>query len=215
MNIRLAIADDHPMVIQGICNMLSPYKNLEIIARYETGAALLEGLAKEQPDVLLLDIQFPDAIGTDLVRIISEKHPNVRTLAVTSVQNPYTVTDMMSHGCLGYVLKNVSPEVLIQAIETVYIGDEFIEPRLKEQVMKFLIHPAKQTRKAGAPLRLTNREQEILEMICDGLTNYEIGEKLFLSHRTIENQRLALYQKLEVKNTAELVKLSLQMGLLR
>lgn len=215
MNIKIAIADDHLMVIEGLCKILSPCKHLEIIAKYETGKALLEGLNMQQPDVLLLDIQFPDASGNDLARIISQKYPNIRILAVTSVNNPYTVTDMMTHGCLGYVLKNVSPEVLVDAIESVYRGEEFIEPRLKDHVMQSLIHPNKQSRKAGGTVYLTNREQDILEMICEGLTNIEIGEKLFLSHRTIENQRLALYQKLEVKNTAELVKISLQLGLLK
>src|SRR5687768_20936 len=102
MNVQIAIADDHPMVIQGICNMLSPYKHMKVIAKYGTGASLLEGLCIEQPDVLLLDIQFPDALGHDLVRIISKKHPRVRIIAVTSVDNPYSVKDMMSHGCLGY-----------------------------------------------------------------------------------------------------------------
>ena len=214
MNVQIAIADDHPMVIQGICNMLSPYKHMEVIAKYGTGTSLLEGLNTRQPDVLLLDIQFPDALGNDLVRIISKKHPHVRILAVTSIDNPYSVKDMMSHGCMGYVLKSASPEVLIEAIETVHRGEEYIEAVLKEQVLQSLIHPGRQSRRSPT-VRLTNREQEVLELICEGLTNYDIGEKLFLSHRTVENHRLALYQKLNVKNTAALVKLSLQLGLIK
>lgn len=215
MNIKIAIADDHPMVIQGVCNMLSTYRHLEITDKYGTGAALLEGLGKRQPDVLLLDVQFPDALGNDLARIIAEKYPGIGMLVVTSIDNPYNVTDMMAHGCLGYVLKNVSPEVLVEAIESVHRGEEYIEPQLKNKMLQFLIHPDKAQSRKNGTIRLTNREQDILEMICQGLTNYEIGEKLFLSHRTVEKQRLALYQKLEVKNTAELVKISLQMGLLR
>lgn len=211
MSIKIAIADDHLMVIEGIANLLKPYEHLEVIARYSTGAALLEGLIEQQPDVLLLDLQFPDTTGNDLMRVIAKKYPKVRVLAISSVENPFHVKDMLQHGCKGYVLKSVGQAVLLEAIESVNRGEEYLEPAMKEQLLQAFMNP---TSKHLKTIRLTKREQEILEMICAGNTNYEIGDKLFLSHRTVENHRLSLYQKFDVKNTAMLVKVALQHGLI-
>src|SRR5690606_18939105 len=105
MNIKLAIADDHPLVAQGISKMLARYPQVEIRAYYPTGAALLAGLAEEQPDVLLLDIHFPDTTGNELVRTIIPKYPELKILVLTSVDDPYEVQDMIQNGCLGYVQK--------------------------------------------------------------------------------------------------------------
>jgi DNA-binding NarL/FixJ family response regulator len=118
--IKIAITDDHPMVISGISNMLSLYDHIQIIGKYGNGEALLAGLEKAQPDampdVLLLDIQLPDKTGNELMRIISRQYPNVRVLAITSMDTPYHIKDMLKNGCLGYVLKQVEHETLLHAI---------------------------------------------------------------------------------------------------
>lgn len=211
--IKLTIADDHPMVITGLLNILRPYPHLEVIATYLTGAALLEGLKEQVPDVLILDLHLPDTTGNELARILKRQYPQLRILVVTSVDNPYHVRDLLQHGCLGYILKSAAPETVVAAIEQVYQGEEFLEPALQQQVLDSVLHPA--AHKKARHVRLTKREQEILGMLCDGLSNYEIGDKLFLSHRTIENHRMSLYQKFDVKNTASLVKMALQLGLIK
>lgn len=207
MNIKIAIADDHPMVAEGISKMLARYPQVEITAQYPTGAALLEGLKQQQPDVLLLDIHFPDTTGNELVRIIAPQYPQLKILALTSVDNPFEVQDMMQHGCSGYVQKTIASETLVQAIETVYRGEQFLEPAIKEALVRAMLQPG---HKNLQDMKLTTREQEILELICDGLTNIDIGQKLFLSHRTIENYRLTLFQKFGVNNATRLVKLAFQ-----
>lgn len=212
MTIKLAIADDHPLVVEGISKMLARYPDIHIGASYATGGALLEGLKEEQPDVLLLDMHFPDTTGNALIREIKPQYPDLKILVLTSVDDPFDVQDMMQQGCLGYVQKTVAPEVLAQAIETVFYGEEFLEPSLKEALVKALLRPGK---KSLGTVQLTTREQEILELVCQGLTNMEIGEKLFLSHRTIENHRTSLYQKFEVNNTAGLVKIAVQLKLVK
>lgn len=211
MNIKIAIADDHPIVIEGISNLLKKEKNLEVVATYQTGEEVLKGLKKEQPDVLLLDIQFPDTTGNELARIIIPKYPKIKILVLSGVDNIFDIKDMMQQGCAGYILKNVALNVLVEAIETVHAGKEFLEPELKEQLFKSLLKPGLEKKSS---YKLTQREQKILELIAEGYTNTQIAGMLFLSYRTIQNNRSALYQKLEVNNTPELIKKALQIGLI-
>jgi len=212
MSIKIIIADDHPVVVEGISNLLRAQQHLEVIATYNTGAELLQGLAMQQPDVLLLDIQFPDTTGNDLARAIIPKYPEIRILVLSGVDNIFNIKDMMQQGCAGYILKNVSLPTLVKAIETVHAGKEFLEPELKEQLFNSLLHPAGQEKMIA---ELTQREQKILELISRGHTNMEIAKLLFLSYRTIQNNRLTLYQKLDAHNTPELIKKALQQGLIQ
>ena len=210
MKIRVAIADDHQLVSEGISTLLHTQKEISVTAVYHTGAGLLEGLKQQQPDVLLLDIQFPDCSGNELIRIIGPAYPDMRVIVVSSIDNVMDIKDMMKHGCSGYILKNVAFQVLVEAIHTVFRGGEYIDPDVKEQLYKSLLHPGKQ--KAEGNKKLTLREQKILELIAQGRTNVEIAGQLFLSYRTIQNNRLTLYQKFGVHNTAELIKVAIQLG---
>ncbi len=212
MSIRIAIADDHPVVAAGMANLLREYEHFNVIAIYHSGAALLAGLEREQPDVLLLDIQFPDTTGNELMKIIAQQYPKVRVLAVTSVNNVFDIKEMMQLGGKGYILKSAALEVLIEAIEKIYAGEEYLEPVLKERLYQTLLNPAGQKR---SEYKLTQRELTILELLAEGKTNNEIAAQLILSHRTIENNRLSLYQKLEVNNTAALLNTAYKKGLLK
>jgi len=211
VHIRIDITDDHPMVISGIKNMLYYYKHIEIGNVYHSGKALLEGLEKEQPDLLLLDIQLPDKSGNELARIITKKYPEIRILILTSMDNLFHLKDMMRSGCSGYLLKTADKETLVTAIEEVAAGGEFIQQSLKDQ----LVHSVLKTKAQKDMISpLTRREKEILALIASEMTNPEIAKKLHLSQRTVENHRFSLMQKLNVKNTAGLTKLALEMGVI-
>lgn len=207
MHIKISIADDHPMVVNGIRNMLHYNRHIEVLHTYHTGKDLMDGLAQTTPDVLLLDIQLPDHSGNELARIISKKYPHVRMLVITSMEQTFHVKDMMRSGCSGYLLKTVSKEVLIEAIEEVYAGREYIAPELKEQ----LVNEALKIKPPS--VSITRREKEILGLIATGLTSQQIAVQLCLSQRTIENHRFSLMQKLQVKNSLGLAKIAMQMGL--
>jgi DNA-binding NarL/FixJ family response regulator len=208
--IRIAITDDHPMVITGLRNMLLQYPEMEVIATYGDGDELLKGLALNQPDVLLLDICMPGQTGNDLARTISRDYPDIKMLALTSMDSSYHVKDMLDHGCLGYLLKKTDQQTLADAINEVFAGNQFIDPSLREQMHEAMLN----RRKAGGLPSLTRREKEILQYVASGLTNQEIADKLFLSLRTVKNHRFNLLQKLDVKNTAELVTLAMKAGLI-
>ncbi len=210
--IKVAIIDDHPMVITGIQNMLSPCKQIRLVDSYETGDALLEGLEKKQPDVLLLDIQLPGIKGDELAEIIRERWPDIKILAMTGFDTPFYVRNMFDKGCLGYMLKNTDQSTLIHAIETVYKGERFIDEMLKEQLAMQVLK-IKKSNASGPPPVLTRREKDILRLIVQEYTSQEIADSLFLSLRTVEKYRLNMLQKLHVRNTAGLVKAAISMGL--
>ncbi len=211
MHITIIIVDDHPMVINGIKNMLHYYKHIETLASYTNGHDLLKGLQDHQPDVLLLDIQLPDRSGNELARIISKEYPAVRIIALTSMDNTFHLKDMMRNGCKGYLLKTADHRMLLDAIESVYQGKEYIEPSLQQQLLQKVLHIKASENKANT---LTRREKEILALIASELTSAEIAKKLHISQRTVENHRFSLMQKLNIKNTAGLTKAALEMGLI-
>jgi DNA-binding NarL/FixJ family response regulator len=213
--INITIVDDHPMVISGLKNMLEPFPYIQVISAFSGGEALLEGLKIKQPDVLLLDILMPGIQGPEVAKIITRTYPAIKILAITSLNAPVHIKSMMRQGCKGYLLKNTDQNVLVHAIETLYQGEEFIEPALKEQMLQNMLKfktkdSASHTEQIPT---LTRREKEILQLIIQEYSNQEISEKLFLSLRTVENHRFNLQQKLDVKNTVGLVKIAIQMGL--
>lgn len=213
--INISIVDDHPMVISGLRNMLESFPHIKVISAFTCGEDLLEGLRINQPDVLLLDILMTGMQGTEVVEKVTQHYPEIKILALTSLNAPAYVKSMMRRGCKGYLLKNTDQNILVEAIETVYQGEEFIESALKEQMLQNMLHfkaKAVSSHSGQAPA-LTRREQEVLQLIVQEYSNQEISEKLFLSVRTIENHRFNLQQKLDVKNTVGLVKIAIQMGL--
>jgi DNA-binding NarL/FixJ family response regulator len=212
MLIRIAIADDHPMVINGLKDMLSNCKHIQITDTYPDAAGLLEGLKKNRPDVLLLDIQLPDKNGDELAPLLLKTFPGLRILTLTNFDNTLYVSNMLKNGVLGYLLKNTDLRTLIEAIETVYRGEVFLKPAMKEKLEQFRQQIKRHT---SSKYALTPREKEILRLIVNEYSNQEIADKLFLSLRTVENYRLNLSLKLEVKNTAGLVRKAIELGLLQ
>lgn len=213
-NINLAIADDHPMVISGLISLLSPFRHIHVTGAYPNGAALMEGLMHNRPEVLILDIVLPDQSGKELVPIIKQQYPDIRILILTSLDAPAMVTSMMRRGCTGYLLKGAGPQLLAHAIETVHRNQEYIDASLQEQMLQNVMKYKSDLRQQIIVPELTQREKEIITLIAQEFTTKEISDKLFISYRTAENHRYNLIQKLDVKNTAGLVKAAIQMGLI-
>lgn len=210
MKIHIAITDDHPMIIVGLRNMLSAYPHIVLTGAYGTGAELLKGLQEHLPDVLLLDIQLPDKTGDELATQILKKYPELKILTLTNFNSMLYVHNMLRIGVKGYILKTTDPETLINAIEEVYNGNEFIDHAVKD---KLNAYTSKMKKEAHLRPTLTLREKEILKLTVNGSTIQEISEKLFIGLRTVEYYRSNLLLKLEAKNMAALIKKALEMGL--
>jgi DNA-binding NarL/FixJ family response regulator len=211
MQIRLGITDDHLLVINGIRAMLADAPYIEIIFAENTGHALLERLTATSIDVLLLDIQLPDSSGIDLCKLVKKQDKNIQIIGLTNFGETHYVKQMMRNGASGYLIKNTDPHTLIEAIDTVYRGEQFLDPQIK----KALLEETLTGKKSGfMEVILTKRETEILALIAQELSNQEIADQLFISLRTVETHRLNLTQKLGAKNTASLVKEAYKRGLI-
>ncbi len=204
--ISLAITDDQVIILNGLQKILADVPNIQITGVYNNGDELLEGLVKQQPDVLLLDIQMPGKSGIELAAIITKTYKQIKIIALTNIDVVAQIKKILQQGVVGYLLKDANPETIVRAIETVHAGDQYIQEELKQQLLNSLSsHNSRQI--------VTRREKEILQLIVDEFTNQEIADKLYLSLRTVENHRNNLLQKLDVKNTAGLVKVAIQEGL--
>jgi DNA-binding NarL/FixJ family response regulator len=211
MKIKIAIADDHPLIISGLQYALTKCNDMEITGSYSNGKDLLTGLAFSQPDVLLLDIQMPGQTGIELAEAINGLYPLVKMLALTNLDNVYYIKNMLRKGVKGYILKTSMEPVILDAIRKVYNGEEYLDIYLKEKVLRETLRAKKDI--SVNPM-LTSREKEVLQFIALDLTSQEIADKLFVNKRTIDSHRLSLFMKLGVKNMAGLVKKGIQLGLI-
>src|SRR5687768_17378276 len=155
--IRVAIADDHPLIINGLLQIFQSCEDIEVIATYADGRELLKGLAALQPDVLLLDLQMPHGTGEEVAPVISATYPAIKMIALTNQDNTYYVKTMLKLGATGYVLKTSGADSIIDAIRQVNAGEIFIDPLLKEKLVQETLHTKKM--QASVP-QLTRREKE-------------------------------------------------------
>lgn len=208
--IRLAIIDDHAVVLDGLKTMLNAFENLEVMYTTQSAHQLLDHFQSDVPDVLLMDIQMPEINGIDLCKQITKQHPSIKVIAFTSFDDSNYVKQIFRSGAKGYLLKNSDKHTILKAIETVMQNEEYMDDAIKKILLQESITGH---RRSIFDVPLTKREKEILKLIAEGLSSQEIADKLFISLRTVETHRLNLNQKLDVKNTAGLVKEAIKRGL--
>ncbi len=210
MSIYIAIADDHPMILDGLQNILPHYPDVVLKGSYKNGNALLEGLETFLPDVLLLDIQMPDLTGDELAPVLLKRYPDLKILVLTNFDSALYANNMFKRGVHGYLLKTAENSVLIEAIRTVYEGRQYLQDSMKEKIRQMSI---RDKNASFSKSTLTPRELEILQLIVNGYSAPQIAEQCFLSQRTVVNYRTSIMLKLDVNNTAMLVKKALTSGL--
>ena len=211
MKIKVAIADDHPLVINGLKSILANSTEMELTGSYNNGIELLKGIAISDPDVLILDIHMPGQKGDELAEIILDQHPGIKILALTNEDSVYHIKNMLRKGVHGYILKTTSESILLDAILKVFHGEQYLETVLKEKVIQDTLQAKKQV--SATPV-LSDREKEVLRYIAQDMTSQQIADKIFVSKRTIDYYRLSMLTKLGVKNVGALVKKGIQLGLI-
>lgn len=212
MKIKVAILDDQYIVLNGVQQMLSLQPGIEVTGLFQNKKELEKGIAKNTPDILLLDIRMPDEDGDAVAAWLRKENPGIKILALTNFDTIQYVKKMMKSGVEGYLLKNTDVTTLVNAITTVYNGETYIEPSIKEQILNESLSIQKKIKQVPT---LTKRELEILTLIVNQhATSQEIADILFLSLRTVESHRYHLFQKLGVKNVSGLVAKSLELGIL-
>lgn len=208
--IRVSLVDDHPAILNGLRMILAAFPNITILGHYTDGQQLMRGLETALPDIIIMDIQLPGEDGIGLCKRVLATWPAVKVIVFTNCNDRHYVKSMFQQGASGYLLKTADGNILMAAIEAAMAGEQYIHDELKEHLFQQVIAPKKPDRYVPS---LTRREKEILGLIAQGLSNQEIAAQLFLSVRTVENHRFHLIQKLDVKNTAALVKKAIELGL--
>jgi len=200
--IRVLIADDHQMFVDGLKSLLVEEKEMCVVGEASNGYEVLEICEHEQVDIVIMDINMPLMDGIQTSKKLSKTHPSVKILGLSMYNDKDYITDILKAGARGYVLKNTGKDSLMNAIATLQSGSTY----LSEEVSKTLLSSFMKSQTGDQLIeKLSDREREVLDCIASGLTTHEIADKLFISKNTVETHRKNLLYKLKAKNTAELV----------
>lgn len=210
-SIKIILADDEVLFRKGISFLLSREENLEIIFEASNGSELILFLREAQslPDIIIMDLKMPSLNGVEATKIILKEFPQIKIIALTSYESKSFVANMIAIGAVSYLVKNASPQELLKTIQEVALKGFYYSDYVLKIIQENLLEE-KNTKSHMDSNFLTNRELEVLKMICDQNTTVEIAEKLFISPRTVEGHRNNLLLKTESKNSAGLVVFAIQ-----
>ncbi|MCD0450168.1 response regulator transcription factor [Actinocorallia sp. API 0066] len=198
--IRVFLLDDHEVVRKGVAALLEAEGDIEIVGEAATAAQALARIPAAAPDVAVLDVRLPDGDGVSVCRDIRAAHPEIRCLMLTSFEDEDALFDAVMAGASGYVLKQIHGSDLVGAVRTVASGQSLLDPRSTGQMLQRLRD--RETRKD--PLAaLSAQERQILELIGEGLTNRQIGERMFLAEKTVKNYVSNLFAKLDMRRRTQ------------
>ena len=208
---KVILADDHPIVREGMKRVINKSEGLKVIAEVADGETLLEVLKNTTCDIVALDISMPGPDGIEILQLIKTTYPLLKVLIVSMHNEKEYFRMALLKGADGYVLKDDGIEKIVTALHDIYDGKRFFSSELIPYFVDE--HTALQ---AGIKIlqKLTRRESEILKLIVAGQTSKEVAEKLGLSKRTVDNHRYHIMEKLDVKNVAELIRVSFLKGLI-
>jgi DNA-binding NarL/FixJ family response regulator len=202
--IRILIADDHPLIITGIKSALSDIEDFEFVADADNGYKVIEKLESGvAADIILMDINMPKLDGLACTRMVRKKFPEVKIIALSQYDEKRFVKLMIKNGAMGYILKDSGKDILEKAIRTVYGGETYFCERL---YVRLLNQELKQEDTSALFPKLSEREIEVMKLICEEYSSQEIADKLFISFHTVESHRANMMSKAGVKNTAGLVR---------
>ena len=203
--IKVMIVDDHPMVAEGIQSILESYDDINVVGCLPNGRAAIESVAELDPDVILMDLNMPEIGGLSATEILLERQPDTRIVILSMHDNPEYISSALSHGAMGYILKDVPTDEIKLAIDTVMRGERYLCTGAQGS-----LEP-----KDAARESLTEREQTILMQLAQGKSNKEVALTLDISVRTVETHRKNIKRKLGISSTAGLTRYAMEHGVLQ
>jgi DNA-binding NarL/FixJ family response regulator len=206
-SIRLLIADDHPVVRDGLRAMLATQPDMELVGEAVTGTEAVTHARALRPDVVLMDLQMPELDGPGAIATLREQAPEVRVLVLTTYGTDADITRAIDAGATGYLLKDAPREQLFAAIRAAARGESVLSPSVATRVLGRMRAPAEEA--------LSPRELEILQAVARGLSNKEIGRQLYVSEATVKTHLLRIFGKLGVDDRTAAVTVALERGIIR
>jgi two-component system, NarL family, response regulator NreC len=207
--IKLIIADDHELFRKGLAELLRKHEDIKIVKSVADGLEFMELVNSQfEADIVLLDITMPNMDGFEVLKELKTLNSHIKPIVISMHSDGNYIAKCAKMGAYGYLLKNTDESELILAIRNVYKGKKYFSAEISEKMINFM------STQSISENVLSNKETEVLGLLSKGLTTKEIATKLFVSSRTIETHRANILKKLEVKNTAELIKKAIKMNLI-
>jgi DNA-binding NarL/FixJ family response regulator len=203
---RIVLADDHPIVLDGLRNLLRAEEDFELVGEATSGLAALKIIRETQPDIAVVDISMPEMNGIALSRRLAAEMPALRLLVLTLHEDRAYLNQALEAGVRGYVLKRSAVENLVQAVRAVLVGGLYIDPAIVGRVFDGKRASKKSAAKNGMAPTLTDREADVLKMAASGLTNKEIASRLDVGVKSVETYKARGLEKLGLKTRAELIR---------
>jgi two-component system, NarL family, response regulator DevR len=207
--IRVFLLDDHEIVRRGLADLLSSTADLVVVGEAATAGEALRRIPAARPVVAVLDARLPDGNGIDVCRDIRSAHPEVRCVILTSYDDDEALFAAVMAGAAGYLLKQIAGNTLLDAIRAVAAGRSLMDPAVTGKLLERLRHPLQPDPRVS---ELTPREREILELIAEGLSNKQIGAKLFLAEKTVKNYVSSLLAKLHMQRRTQAAVFGAEIG---
>ena len=209
----ILIADDHQIVRQGLRGLIEAEPDFCVVGEVSDGLETLRLAERLSPDVLVLDLAMPGLHGLEVVRRIGRRWPKIRVIILSMHSNEHYILDALRNGALGYVFKDSCTDNLVRAIRDALAGRRYLPPPFSESAIAAYIDVTKRSA-VDVYETLSNREREVLQLVVEGRTNAEVGNRLFISPRTVEAHRARLMRKLSLRNEADLIRYAFKKGLL-
>jgi len=213
-SISLVIADDHEIFRDGLALMLSKQETLSLVGQASNGRELIQLVTDKKPDLVLTDIKMPHLDGIAAAKLLLQQNPGLKIIALSMFEEENLIVEMLEAGAKGYLLKNADKKEILEAIFTVHGGDIFYCRHTSARLASLIVKSKFDPHKRDPGTLFTERERQVIQLICRQHTAQEIGEKLFLSKRTVEGYRTKILEKMEVKNTAGVVIFALKHNLI-
>ncbi len=209
---RVALADDHPIFLAGLCNLIDAEADLELVGQANSGQSALKMIREKSPDVAIVDISMPEINGIALTRRLAEECPNVRVVILTLYEEQSFLKQALAAGARGYVQKRSASENLVRAIRGAMSGKIYIDPSLADVLPELAPAQSDGPVRPTNALGLTDREASVLRYLARGLTTKEIAARLELSSKTVETYKSRAAEKLNLNTRAEIVRFASAQG---
>lgn len=214
MSVKIVIADDHNIVRQGLQRILDAEPDFKVVGDADNGIRAVALVEEKLPDILVVDLMMPGLNGLEVTRQVSKQTPRTRIIILSMHQDDGYILQALRAGAKGYVLKESTTTELVQAIHEVMAGERYLSKKLNNKFIDLLINQVDEQMQVDPYEQLTNREREVLQLVAEGRSSVEIAQLLTISSRTVEAHRFNITKKLNLLNTAEIVRYAIKRGII-